>query len=222
MSARDSDDHPHMKWRPILRIGAPLCVIALLLWIAFGSRGGASAHQTSQHGTGSGRVVASGSDKLVASQTHTHTSTAALIIGLALLLLILVAAFFLIRWIVRRVARLFRRRQATGLGSDYEEMIVHQGRKSKVGKADQWPPAYWPPPPQQGWKSQAEQWERQRQQWQSPPQPSAQPQATTSAPAAPETKTCPDCAETVLAAARVCRYCHYRFDQPPDSADSAQ
>jgi hypothetical protein len=32
------------------------------------------------------------------------------------------------------------------------------------------------------------------------------------------TKTCPDCAETVLAAAKVCRYCHYRFDQPQDSA----
>lgn len=28
------------------------------------------------------------------------------------------------------------------------------------------------------------------------------------------TKTCPDCAESVKAAARVCRYCGYRFDQP--------
>jgi Uncharacterised protein family UPF0547 len=27
-----------------------------------------------------------------------------------------------------------------------------------------------------------------------------------------ETKTCPDCAETVLAAARVCKHCGYRFD----------
>jgi type II secretory pathway pseudopilin PulG len=205
-----------MKWRRILQIAAPLCVIALLLWIATGSRGAARAH----HGTGSGRIVASGSDKLVASQTHTHTSTTALIIGLIVLLLILVALFFLVRWIVRRVARLFRRRQATGLGSAYEQMITQQGRKSKAPKADQWPPAYWPPPPQKGWKSQAEQWERQRQ-WQPPPQqwqPPAQPQATTSAPTAPETKTCPDCAETVLAAARVCRYCHYRFDQPPDSS----
>lgn len=28
----------------------------------------------------------------------------------------------------------------------------------------------------------------------------------------PDRKTCPDCAESVLAAARVCRYCGYRFD----------
>lgn len=27
------------------------------------------------------------------------------------------------------------------------------------------------------------------------------------------TKTCPDCAETILAAARVCRYCGYRFER---------
>lgn len=26
-------------------------------------------------------------------------------------------------------------------------------------------------------------------------------------------KRCPDCAETVLADARVCKHCHYRFDQ---------
>jgi hypothetical protein len=29
-------------------------------------------------------------------------------------------------------------------------------------------------------------------------------------------KTCPDCAETVLSAARVCRYCGYRFEPPSD------
>jgi hypothetical protein len=29
-----------------------------------------------------------------------------------------------------------------------------------------------------------------------------------------DTKTCPDCAETIKAAAKVCRYCGYRFDQP--------
>jgi hypothetical protein len=27
-------------------------------------------------------------------------------------------------------------------------------------------------------------------------------------------KTCPDCAEAVLPAARVCRFCGYRFDNP--------
>jgi predicted amidophosphoribosyltransferase len=27
------------------------------------------------------------------------------------------------------------------------------------------------------------------------------------------TKTCPDCAETVNAEAKVCRFCGYRFDQ---------
>jgi len=33
-----------------------------------------------------------------------------------------------------------------------------------------------------------------------------------SAPATPEFKTCPDCAELVLTAARKCRFCDYRFD----------
>jgi hypothetical protein len=29
-----------------------------------------------------------------------------------------------------------------------------------------------------------------------------------------DTKRCPDCAEEVLAAARVCKHCRYRFDEP--------
>ena len=34
------------------------------------------------------------------------------------------------------------------------------------------------------------------------------------------TKRCPDCAEEVLAAARVCKHCRYRFDEPDWRADS--
>jgi hypothetical protein len=30
----------------------------------------------------------------------------------------------------------------------------------------------------------------------------------------PTTKVCPDCAETVLASARVCKHCRYRFAPP--------
>ena len=37
--------------------------------------------------------------------------------------------------------------------------------------------------------------------------------ARAGAPAA-ATKACPDCAEEVLAAARVCKHCRYRFDEP--------
>ncbi|WP_082109829.1 zinc ribbon domain-containing protein [Mycobacterium sp. UM_Kg1] len=35
-----------------------------------------------------------------------------------------------------------------------------------------------------------------------------------------QTKACPDCAETVLAAARVCKHCGYRFAARPMSAPS--
>jgi hypothetical protein len=34
-------------------------------------------------------------------------------------------------------------------------------------------------------------------------------------PAGLPTKACPECAETVLAAARICRHCRYRFDGEP-------
>jgi len=34
-------------------------------------------------------------------------------------------------------------------------------------------------------------------------------------PAGVETKACPECAETVLAAARICKHCRFRFDAPP-------
>ncbi|MFL5845112.1 MAG: hypothetical protein ACJ762_10495 [Solirubrobacteraceae bacterium] len=32
------------------------------------------------------------------------------------------------------------------------------------------------------------------------------------------TKHCPDCAEEILAAARVCKHCRYRYDEPGDTA----
>jgi hypothetical protein len=32
------------------------------------------------------------------------------------------------------------------------------------------------------------------------------------------TKQCPDCAETVLAEAHVCKHCGYRFDEAPPPA----
>ncbi len=50
-----------------------------------------------------------------------------------------------------------------------------------------------------------------------PIQPEAPPEGETSPPpeAGQRTKTCPDCAETVLAAARVCKHCGYRFEPLP-------
>jgi hypothetical protein len=43
---------------------------------------------------------------------------------------------------------------------------------------------------------------------------SPEPVATVASPAEPE-KVCPDCAETVKAAANVCRFCGSRFDAQP-------
>jgi hypothetical protein len=39
---------------------------------------------------------------------------------------------------------------------------------------------------------------------------------------APATKQCPDCAEVVLAEARVCKHCKYRFEEPVSSAGDLQ
>lgn len=60
----------------------------------------------------------------------------------------------------------------------------------------------------------------------SPPPPSPPPQAPrprgtistpTPAPQPPTLKTCPDCAEQVQAAARICRFCRYEFPTEPDA-----
>jgi hypothetical protein len=49
--------------------------------------------------------------------------------------------------------------------------------------------------------------------------------SATTPPAGLPTKACPECAETVLAAARICKHCRYRFDGEPqgvyDWSDSA-
>ena len=114
------------------------------------------------------------------------TNTTALIVGLVVLLLMLVVVILLVRWIVRRVARLFRKRRASGLGSDYEQMITQGPRRAQAeSKPSQHRPLPFPPPQHPASRE-------------------------------PERKTCPDCAESVLAAARVCRYCGYRFDTSPD------
>jgi len=47
----------------------------------------------------------------------------------------------------------------------------------------------------------------------------AAPRPPVGAPAA-ATKHCPDCAEEILAAARVCKHCRYRFDEPEARASS--
>jgi len=39
---------------------------------------------------------------------------------------------------------------------------------------------------------------------------------------APSTKVCPDCAETVVASARVCKHCRYRFAPPLHGPDGAR
>jgi len=52
------------------------------------------------------------------------------------------------------------------------------------------------------------------------PVPAAAAAGTVAVEGAVETKLCPDCAETVLAAANVCKHCGYRFDEQvaPDPA----
>lgn len=87
-----------------------------------------------------------------------------------------------------------RERQAAGSGATYQEMVAQQRAKRRAA------PTADPPPTST---------EHQ------PPAPAA---------GAASTKTCPDCAETVLAAAKVCRFCRYRFDEsrepePPRSTN---
>ena len=76
-----------------------------------------------------------------------------------------------------------RKRQADGSGVTYEQMIAQQREKRRAAPAADPRPT---PTEHQ------------------PPAPAAGTAAT---------KTCPDCAETVLAAAKVCRFCRYRFDE---------
>ena len=41
------------------------------------------------------------------------------------------------------------------------------------------------------------------------------------APSAPDLRVCPDCAEEIHAAARVCKHCGLRFAQPSDQLELA-
>lgn len=53
------------------------------------------------------------------------------------------------------------------------------------------------------------------------PSQAATPITSTVAEQSARFKTCPDCAETVLADAGVCKHCHYRFDDATTSGEVA-